>query len=197
MTVDSRYLANHLTFPQVYGSPDVSSATCCPACALCAGLVMPVCVQCSESGGVTSHSSWRHYIHRHVSGSLATRLTWCHGTSVTAAWQMWRSPWPRDERGQNFGDGSFAALVTSNKCQRWLGLLGGLLGLGREFLSLTHRYVSHLASGQCGDMYHVWGLNRGMNADDGNRQNIEIEVSQSTSAIIAVADSSVRFKFLV
>ena len=84
--------------------------------------------------------------HRHITGSLATRLTWCHGTSVTAAWQMWRSPWPRDERGQNFGDGSFAALVTSNKCQRRLGLLGGLLGLGREFLSLTHRYVSHPAS---------------------------------------------------
>ena len=44
----------------------------------------------------------------------------------------------------------------------------------------------------------VWGLNpqSGMNADDGNRQNIEIEVSQSTSAIIAVAESSVRFKFL-
>ena len=71
--------------------------------------------------------------------------------------------------------------------------LGGLLGLGREFLSLTHRYVSHPAS-----VGSVWGLNpqSGMNADDGNRQNIEIEVSQSTSAIIAVAESSVRFKFL-
>ena len=78
-------------------------------------------------------------------------------------------------------------LVTSNKWQRWL--LGGLLGLGREFLSLTHRYVSHPAT--------VWAVYGGsMNADDGNRQNIEIEVSQSTSAIIAVAESSVRFKFL-
>ena len=59
-------------------------------------------------------------------------------------------------------------LVTSNKWQRWL--LGGLLGLGREFLSLTHRYVSHPAS-----VGSVWGLNpqSGMNADDGNRQNIE------------------------
>ena len=83
-------------------------------------------------------------------------------------------------------------LVTSNKWQRWL--LGGLLAAGPgpgipEFDSpvcLTSRY----------SVGSVWGLNRGMNADDGNRQNIEIEVSQSTSAIIAVAESSVRFKFL-